>query len=511
MESDGSFPLREGMLADYQDRPAGLIEARNRHLGNLFLAERAVFYLQILYRLLLFRREHELEPLHEDIYDAVRKAQEVFTVDLVYSPDLFRQDMGQLVEWRLVEERMEMERLRGYKDTRKRKFRYSLAEDSRALLEWLEDRALADLEEGEEDTRDILEEVCGVLKQLTRLLSKHGTKNARDDDPRRTLYQLSRLDELTQQANGHLTSFNARLLGFAIRGYDLAEARNILNELEDFVNRFLRRVHELRGEIVDGFEQLLQSRNQEKLLQCAEKMEAERRQTPQLLRRSRDFQSQLNVPFTLQRFYADGGKLDQVCHRINDSAMRVWRKLHAHLRELERRNNRVEDIRDRIAEIARLPEACVPHDFMRGLLASAGMVSDPNYWDDFVQATPPQPRQETHATRSRQAQPLRRKRQGDGPAVSIDEQRLRELRNWLRIKLGCIDGVGTPVSQGAYEDDDDAPRIMELAKAGLLGNGRRLSQVDLRLIAQPDKAVEVQFDEARLRFYEMLLQHHKNG
>jgi len=510
MDDGVSVPLRDGLLADFDEgRAASLVESRNRNVGNILLAERAVFYLQILYRVLLFRRDHELEPLHEDIYDAVRTAQEGLAVEQGYPLDVFRQDMAQLVDWKLIEERMEMERLRGYRDTRRRKFRYSLTEDARAFLEWLEDRALADLEAGEEDTRDVLEELCGALGQLRRMLNAHGTKRAREDDPRRVLYQLFRLEELTHQANGHLAEFNARLLAFAIRGYDLGEARDILRGLDDFVHRFLRRVSELRGKIIEGVDHLLLSRSQEKLAQCAEAMDAERRHTPQLLRRSRDYRSQIRIPFALDHFYQDGGKLDQICHRISDSAMHVWRKLHAHLRELERRNHRVEDIRDRIADIARLPEESVPHDFMRALVASAGMVADPNCWDDAVKAMPPQPRRETPRTRNRAASPIRQKQHGNRPAISLDEQRLRELREYFLDTLGSIDDSGKRIGQGVYTRDEEAARIIELAKAGLLGEGRQLSRIGLQLNPEPGTPVDIQFAEARLRFNDMLLRLHE--
>ena len=487
-----------------------LLEARNPNVGNLLLAERAVFYLQILYRILLFRRDHELEPLHEDIYDAVRADQQQAADGQDYLLDVFRQDMGQLVEWRLLDERMEMERLRGYRDTRRRKFRYGLADDARAFLEWLEDRASADLEAGEEDTRDVLEEICGALTQLRRLLHNHGTRRAREDDSRRVLYQLFRLEELTHQANGHLAEFNARLLAFAVRGYDLGEAREILQGLDDFVNRFLRRIAELRSKIVEGVDYLLQTHSQECLRRCAEEMENERRHTPQLLRRSRDYRSQIRIPFALEHFYRDGGKLDQICHRISDSAMHVWRKLHAHLRELERRNHRVEDIRDRIADIARLPEDAVPRAFLRELLASAAMKADPNYWDDAVRATPPQPRRESPRAANQTANPIRPKRHGDRPAISLDEQRLRELREYFVATLGPIGPEGTRVSQGHFQRDEEATRILELAKAGLLGKGRQLARIGLRLEPETDAAVEIRFAEARLRFHDMLLQLHRS-
>ena len=488
-----------------------LVERRNPNLGHVFLAERAPFYLLILVRLLHFRRDHELEPLYEDIYDGVRSGGEAMASGEGYGPDIFRQDMDQLRDWELIECRMEVERLRGYRDSRKRKFRYSLPEDTMALLEWLEDRAQADLEGGEEDTRDVLEEVCSVLKELARLLANHGTKRAREDDPRRALYQLFRLEELTHQAGRRLTEFNARLLGFTIGGYDPAEARVVLAELDEFVHRFLRRVGELRSDIVEGVNKLQQPRNQERLKQCAEVMESERRRVPHLLRRSQNAASLMHMPVALGQFYRDGGRLDQICRRISESAVRVWRKLHAHLRELERRNNRTEDIRERIAEMAALSEDDVPREFMRQLLASGGMTADLNYWDDFVQATPPQPRPTSTKQPSRKPPAIRRKRRRTGSVLSMDEQRLRELRNWALECFGDIPENGTPVSRGAFGSDEDAARILELAKAGLLGNGRRLGRVNLHLSAEDgdSSSVDLQFEQARLRFKEMLLHHGK--
>lgn len=483
----------------------GFLALRNRNLGYLLLADRAVFYLQILHRILLFRRDHELEPLHEDVYDAVRQDQQDLGLE-DYSPDLFRQDTAQLVEWQLLAQRMEMERLRGYRDSRRRKFRYSLADDARAFLEWLEERALADRETGDEDTRDVLEELCGALAELQRLLNKQGRANAEEDDPRRVLYQLLRLEELTQQANARLADFNARLLAFAIGGYDPTDARHVLAALDEFVNRFLRRIADLRGRIVEGIDVLLLDRNRDKLQRCAEEMESQRRRAPRMLRGSRDYQSQLRIPSSLALFYADGGKLDRTCHRIAESAMQVWRKLHAHLRELERRNHRVEDLRDRIADIARLPEDAVPRDFLRRFVSSAGMVCDPNEWDDGVLATPPQPRSDSRRAAERDIPAIRRKRHGNRPVASLDEQRLHELRDFFLAALGTIDEVGVAVSRGIYERDEDAERIIELAKAGLLGCGQRLGRVGCRLEPMPDQPVNLRFAEARLCFHDMLLQ-----
>src|SRR5688500_1237864 len=79
---------------------------RTPTLGALLGSERAVYYVQILYRLLLFRRDHELEPLHEDIQLAVKAPQELQAARMnggeLYDLDAFNVDMNQLLAWRLV-------------------------------------------------------------------------------------------------------------------------------------------------------------------------------------------------------------------------------------------------------------------------------------------------------------------------------------------------------------------------------------------------------------------------
>src|SRR5574344_1211328 len=119
------------------EHSAALLANRNKEVGHLLLSERAVAYVTILAALLGFRREHELEPLHDDLYAAVRAG---LDGDGAYTPDAFNQDIRQLLLWNLITDRLEKERLRGYKDTRRRKFRYRLTDESAAFLLWLEAR-----------------------------------------------------------------------------------------------------------------------------------------------------------------------------------------------------------------------------------------------------------------------------------------------------------------------------------------------------------------------------------
>ncbi len=120
--------------------------------------------------MLLFRREHELEPLHEDLYRAVRSAQESITGE-PYLNEHYTSDINNLYDWKLITVRLEKERIRGYKDTRRTKYRYGLTNETIRFLVWLEERLLDDIEEHISDARDLLEEVAGTIKETGEISS----------------------------------------------------------------------------------------------------------------------------------------------------------------------------------------------------------------------------------------------------------------------------------------------------------------------------------------------------
>lgn len=492
-------------LAAYEDgRARELVLRRNRQVGHLLLAERAVLYVQILYRLLLFRRAHELEPLHEELYDAVRPAQERGLGTGAYDADQFRTDLAQVEAWGLVSCRIEVERLRGYRDSRRRKFRYRLTPDAVSFLEWLEERAQSDLYRPEEDARDLLEETRGSLTELQRLLRLAAAVQAAEGDARRIVYQLAKLEALSLEVNAYLGGFNARLLSFVTHEYRIADARGVLRDLEQFVDGFLRQVHDLRGAIGTQVSGLMQTDMQDRVRQAALELDAERRRLPSPLRRGDEWRHPETIPLRLWEFFREDGRLDLLCRRIRESAMRVWRKLHAHLREFERRSTRIQDIRARCAELAGLPEDVLPHRFMRELLAPAVMLADLHFWDETERADPPLPRRQAGLAERPPPQFIRAKRRQGGPVVSLEQARLERLGGWLHTTLSPAgQSAGVPLSRGVFTAPDDFGHIMELSKAGLLDSGRRLRRVGYALT--PDLAHEgkVGVEDQTLSFTEM--------
>lgn len=476
-QNDNSSLFSSNALSYFETHGAQhLLDSRNSHLGSLFTSERAACYLNILYRMLLYKRDYELEPLYDDIYSGVISAQ--LTLDPGYDSDKFRLDINRLVDWKLISFRIEKQRLRGYRDNRKRKFRYRLGGETVHLLEWLEQRLLDDLQSRGNDTRDLLGEMRGSLGELLRLLHqfKPNIEN-QEDIARRVLFQIFKAGDLCQEISANLADFNGRLLFFLVKRYNIVEVRGLIKEIDRYVEIFLKQTYNLRQEILPLLARLSKETTLQKLLHCHEVMENERRQTPNLLQSRRNIQLTA-IPDNLLTFFAEQGGLDRSLRRINNSSMRVWQKLRSHLRELERKNNRLQDIEYRIKEIANLPENSSAPAFMSDLLSQPGCTFDPNYWDLVEKAEPPKPKKQmvrkTHFPKSY----LTRKKPVDRPVQSMDEARLSRLREWLQEKILVGDAGQGLLSNGNLDRFDDFFKLVELARAGLLNDGKRLAGID---------------------------------
>lgn len=463
----------------HQHGSATLLLHRNAHLGYLLTSERGVYYLNILYRMLLFKRDYELEPLYDDIYNGVQPAQSV--LDTSYSQNHFRSDIAQLTSWELVDYRIEKQRLRGYRDNRRRKFRYRLKSEAVHFLEWLEQRCLDDLQSRNNDTRDLLGETRGSLGELLRLL--HSFKlggEEQEDTARRVLFQLLKIGDLCQEISASLADFNGRLLFFLVQHYQIDQVRQLIREIESYVETFLKQTYRLRIEIVPLLERLQKEQNINKILACHHIMEAERLRTPNLLQVRRNINIS-SIPENLTLFFEEQGGLDKLLQRINNSSMQVWQKLRSHLRELERKNNRLQDIRCRIEEIATLPEDDCAMSFLNDLLAQPRNHFDPNYWDSIEKAEPPEPRKRLAGESGFPRQYLHRKKTTGKPVESMDEARLKMLKRWIQQKILLHEDGGGILSAAHFDCFEDFMHVIELAKAGLLADGKRLARLEYAL------------------------------
>ena len=128
-EVDGSVGDVSLISSPLVEETKGWLSERALTLGNMLASERAVEYVAILRALAAFRDEHEPEPLHEDVEAKLCGEDADPSAALT-----FKSDIRQLKEWGLVTERIEKERLRGYRDNRRTKFRYRICDDAAAFV-----------------------------------------------------------------------------------------------------------------------------------------------------------------------------------------------------------------------------------------------------------------------------------------------------------------------------------------------------------------------------------------
>ncbi len=478
-----------------------LLQNRNRAIGSMLSAERALSYVEILLILLNFRENHELEPLHDDVLAVLMALGESRSSE---RSTQFNQDMRQLLDWDLVSERIEKERLRGYKDTRRRKFRYKISDDAVSFLLWLESRHQDDLHPEDSDTRDLLSDMVSSLRETTRMLNKLSVGTIEYEDARAVFHRLARMSTMTDGVAKSLNEFNIRLISFVGGIYDIPKAHQLIRELDSFLDKFIRRIQTLKNEICPEIEKLRLQRLASRWKRCGEIMEEESLATRSIMRMRIPNASETLA--TLAEFYGQDGLLEQLTSRVNKSALQVWQKLHAHLRELERRSHRLEDLKNRILDLAEFTPETVPHTWLRNVIEHGHMLGDMHEWTENFKATPPQPTWAKHRVRSETHLWIAPRAISDGkPIQSMEERRLDVLAAWM-TDHGIMPDEGTSMhlSSGNYAEFNDFARIMETVRSGILGNGKRLAKIGAAADIT-DTPTHVSTDEFKLSFSDILL------
>jgi len=487
--------------SEIQREAAGLLEGRNPNLGNLIGSPKAASYVAILCAFAEFRREHEFEPLFEDLQEKTCGEEADAAARMEFATHL-----EQLRDWGLVESRVEKERVRGYRDNRRKKFRHRAAPDAIALVSWLRERREEAMHPRGEDTGSLLDLVDSLLKEASRQINRISAGTVSYEAASDLLFRAQRLSDLSDDVAENLQKLDLRLVSFLVREYELAEAKALVGEIEIFLQRFALRIGRFRASILANAEKLLQLRYESRWAAC----ESVLRQEADKMRRLRP----LAVPNSreilagLVAFYRSGGRLQRLMQRVQRSGREVWRRLSAHLRELERRNHRLEDIRSRIDELAALPEESVLHEWFQGLLQAASMRGDALIRPDG-KSRAPEPVWEKHRVGAGLEAEIDRRNDADSAdrVSSFDETRLLSLTEWLSAKglLPSPGGPPVPLSSATMESDEDFRRAIETASAALLGGGRRAAKINLSGAVAEDRPASLSLGDRTLSFQELLL------
>ena len=442
-------------------------------LGNLLSSERAAEYVACLRALAAFREEHEPEPLHEDV------AARVCGEDAPPSAEAsFKDLVRQLKEWGLVSERIEKERLRGYRDNRRQKFRYRICDDAVAFVAWLAERSERDLAPAVGDeTGNLLDMQRSLLAELRRMLRRVDPEGVSSETAGDVLFRVEQASRYTDATARTLQALNLRLLGFGIEEFSADEAKPIVEELSLFLERFGRRFGAMREDILRDVEEMRRECHARRWLSCAKALEAESAKFRHIA--SVKIPDSGKVLADAALFYGPDGTLVSLMARVGDSARKVWGKLNAKLRELERRNHRIEDLGARLTEIAVRGEGEVPHRWLQMLLEPANLKGDAQSRPSGEKSVPPKPKKASQAKERKIVTWITPRKVGERPDVaSITQEKARRLRAWMESRGLYPPGTAeTALSGGAYREFDDFPALMQVIEYSWLGGGEKAEKL----------------------------------
>ncbi len=473
-ESDNSIARRllgDEREAAFADGCAPVLAlALSSATPKVLSSERTPQYLSLLYALLLFRRGHELSPRHEDLYARVQEPLSLGGDS--YTPEIFASDLRQLREWGAVEEQTEASRLRGYKDQRRVQYRYQLSEDAAALLEWLESRLAARMEGRIRDSRDRLADVIGFMKECRRRLDDW-RKGERDSDvARRAYYLLEAANDAVTGIADELLSFRADMIAFSQKPYSVEDLRNILAWLEHYVEQYVRSVRELRIEIRDRITELQAPRYRQALTECDGCLAEERAAMPRISRAAKALRPAAHLLTHMASFFRHHGQLDELSSHIDDSVRQVVGKMHRHVRELERRNARLDDLRATISFLAARDEPAPGYpDY---LLASAHGRFDHRAGTSRHRVAPPSPRKHQLAPdRRASSQALRAKRAAPKEARALRAKALSQLAAWIhrRVLRGQTRAL---LADAELQGQDEMRKWMDAIRCQKLAGGKQM-------------------------------------
>ena len=176
-----------------------------------------------------------------------------------------------------------------------------------------------------------------------------------------------------------------------------------------------------------------------------------------------------------EEFYGAGGKLVSLMARVGESARKVWGKLNAKLRELERRNHRLEDLGMRLAEMVRLGEDEVPHEWMLRLVEVANMRGDAQVRPGGEKSAAPKPKTSSSTAERRMPGWILPRKVGERPDVaSIAKVNADRLKEWMAARGIYPEPAGTALlSAGAYGEFSDFRNVVNVIEHVCLGAGAK--------------------------------------
>ena len=287
------------------------------------------------------------------------------------------------------------------------------------------------------------------------------------------LYRVDRMSRNVVATAKTLQELNLRLLSFGILDFGADEAKPVVQELGLFLERFGRRFGVMREDILRDILELRRDCHAARWRACAEKLQEEASRFRHIA--TMKIPNAVALLADAEYFYGAGGKLVGLMARVGESARKVWGKLNAKLRELERRNHRLDDLGARLAELSRFGEDEVPHEWMLRLVEAANMRGDAQGRPGGEKSVSPKPKTSTSATERRTPGWMRPRKVGErldvAPIAKANADRLKE---WMAACGIDPEPAGAVLlSAGAYGEFNDFRNIVSVIEHVCLGSGEK--------------------------------------
>ncbi|GAB4237675.1 MAG: hypothetical protein OHK0028_15010 [Deltaproteobacteria bacterium] len=489
-------------------------------------AERRRAYAAILWLLLHHRRAHRIEVYFDDLM--------VESLDVVpsvepgsYDPDAFRADIAQLEEWgNLAPRRLEPRRIETLADRHLRKFLCRLDDETAAILEFLEGRFRIDAGalsgHGSHFLRDAAERLHEALRLATALRKRvaevpspeagedepgdedeerkeppgGGPDESRGDAPGDTdgkevrdvalrfAYLCAEADHKVDAAARELSAFDAALVAFAVSPFRLEALAEVVDRLERYVEDYIAEATERARKLHRTAKKLLGRGYAQTLRATGDAVARRLREDPFAAPSAAGWSEPRTVCGRLAPFFAPGGEYDLLLERVHAAARDVVRRLHAYIAAVRARNIRIETLRDRSREMARLTdeEAAAANRWVNALFASAHMVTDVRTGTPGERAPLPRPAKRYRAARGyREGAYLSAKGGRPGQARALHRKRLHDLGRFVEEKI-LRGEAAAPLSGGSLDGIGDARTLLAAVKAHDLRAGRDRRYLSYRIV-----------------------------
>ena len=464
-------------------------------------ADRHRAYAAILWLLLGHRRSHEIEAYYDDLM--IEALPVVPTVEPgSYTPDAFRSDVKALEDWgNLAPRRLEPRRIETLADRSLQKFLCRLDDETAGILEFLESRsrtaAAALSDRGRHLLRDAAERLAEALRLAQKIARAEAaeaepaaTASAEADDLLRLSYLCLEVDRKVDDAARELAAFDAALVGFAVSPFRLEALAEVIDRLERYVEDYVAEATERARSLHDSARTLMRPALADVLARAREHVERRLRDDPLVAASPGAVRDVRSVVGDLVPFFAPGGRFETLLERVHASARDVVRRVHRHVENVRARNIRIETLRDRSREMARLSDDNLEaaNAWINELFASAHIVTDMRCGTPDERAALPRPARRYETRRSaHRGEFLSPKRGIPGQSRALERLRLLRLDRFVNEKI-LRGAQRAPLHGAVLAGSEDFRFLLEAVKVHDLRAGRARKSLSYRIVVPADGA-----------------------